>query len=139
MPIALDKCKPNSTDVKFGVGSAEFQAVSVVDILGITVGAKLDFHLHIDKTCVKSANQLNTLVRLKRVLGNGERKVLLNSFLLSNLSYCRLFWMLAYGKSVHNIEAMLKRPLRFVLNDCLKFLRIFTDEVRKTKYESAKN
>ena len=67
---------------------------------------KLNFNLHIDKICLKSANQLNVLVRLKHFLGNEERKILLNSFVFSNLNYCPLAWMLANEKSVHKIEAI---------------------------------
>ena len=73
--------------------------------------------LHIDKICLKSANQLNALVRLKRFLGNEERKVLINSFVLSNFSYSSLVWMLTNAKSVHKIEAIQKRALHFMLND----------------------
>ena len=73
--------------------------------------------MHIDKICLKSANQLNALVRLKRFLGNEERKVLINSFVLSNFNYCPLVWMLTNAKSVHKIEAIQKRVLRFMLND----------------------
>lgn len=34
-------------------------------IAGIMTNDKLDFNLHNDKICLKSANELNTLVRLK--------------------------------------------------------------------------
>ena len=88
-----------------------------VDILGITIDDKLNFNLHIDKVCLKSANQLNAFVRLKRFLGNQERKVLINSFVLSNFNYFPLVWMLTNAKSVHKIEAIQKRALRFMLND----------------------
>ena len=78
---------------------------------------KLNFNLHIDKICLKSANQLNALVRLKRFLGNEERKVLINSFVLSNFNYCPLVWMLTSTKSLHKMEAIQERVLRFMLND----------------------
>ena len=73
--------------------------------------------MHIDKICLKSANQLNALVRLKRFLGNEERKVLINSFVLSNFNYCPLVWMLTSTKSLHKMEAIQERVLRFMLND----------------------
>ena len=86
----LDKRRSSNTEVKFIIGSEQIQAVPSVDILGITIDDKLNFNLHIDKICLKSANQLNALVRLKRFLGNEERKVLINSFVLSNFNYCPL-------------------------------------------------
>ena len=67
-----------------------FETVPSVDIIDITIDYKLNFNLHTDKTCLKSANQLNALVRLKRFLENEDRKVLINSFVLSNFNYCPL-------------------------------------------------
>ena len=69
----LDKLTSNNTEVKFVIGSEQIQAVLSVDILSITINDKLNFNLHIDKICLKPANQLNVLVRLKRFLGNQGR------------------------------------------------------------------
>ena len=55
--------------------------MSSVDILGITVDDKLKFNLNIDKIFLKSANQFNAFVKLKRFLGNEESKILINSFI----------------------------------------------------------
>ena len=115
--IFLDKRRSNNTKVKFIIVLEQIQAVPSVDILGITIDDKLNFNLHIDKICLKSANQLNALVRLKRFLGNEEREVLINSFVLSNFNYCPLVWMLTSTKSLHKMEAIQKRVLRFMLND----------------------
>ena len=116
--VVLDKRRSNNTEVKFSIGSEQTQSLPSVDILGITIDDKLNFNLHIDKICLKSANQLNALARLKRFLGNEERKVFINSFVLSNFNYCPLIWILTNAKSVRKIEAIQKRALRFMLNDC---------------------
>ena len=115
--IVLDKRKSSNAEVKFIIGSKQIQAVPSADILGITIDDKLNFNLHIDKTCLKSANQLNELVRLKSFLANEERKVLINTFVLSNFNYCPLVRMLTNAKSVHKIESIQKSALRFMLND----------------------
>ena len=115
--IVHNKRKSSNIEVKFNIGSEQIQAVPSLDILGITIDDKLNFNLHIDKICLKSANQLNALVILKRFLENEERKVLINNFVLSNFNYCPLVWMLANAKSVHRIEAIQKRALRFMFND----------------------
>ena len=90
----LDKRRSSNSEVKFMIGSEQIQAVPSVDILGITIDDKLTFNLLIDEICVTSANQLNSLVRLKRFLGNEERKVSVNTFVLSNFNYCPLVWLL---------------------------------------------
>ena len=97
--IVLDKRGSCNTEVKFIIGSEQTQAVPLRDILSITIDNKLNFNLHIDKICLKSANQLNALARLKPFEGNEERKVLINSFVLSNFNYCPLVWMFTNAKS----------------------------------------
>ena len=78
--IVLDNRRSNNTKVKFISGSEQIQTVPSVDIIGITIDDKLNFNMHIDKICLKYSNQPNTLVGLKRFLGNEERKVLINNF-----------------------------------------------------------
>ena len=63
--IVLDKRGSSNTEVKVIIGSEQIQAVPSVDILSITIDDKLNFNLHINKICLKSANQLNGLARLK--------------------------------------------------------------------------
>ena len=104
----------SNSEVKFIIG---LEHIQVADMLGITIDDKLNFNLHIDKICLKSANQLNVLVKLKWSLGNKERKVLINRFVLSNFNYCSLAWMLTNAKSLHKIEAIQKRAFSFMLND----------------------
>ena len=83
--IVLNKYRSSNTELKFIIGSKQIQVVPSVDILNITIDDKLSFNLHIDKICLKSTNQLNALVRLKRFLGN-EEKVFRNSFLFFQTS-----------------------------------------------------
>ena len=45
------------------------------------------------------------------------KKEVLSSFFLSNFNYCPLVWMLTNAKSIHKIEAIQKRAMRFMLND----------------------
>ena len=103
--IVLDKRKLIKTEVKFIIGSEQVQTVLSVDMLVITIDDKLNFNLHIDKICLKPANQLNLFARPKRILGNKDRKALINSFVFN---YCPVVWVLANVKSVHKIEAIQK-------------------------------
>ena len=56
-------------------------------------------------------------VKLKRFLGNEERKVLISNFVPWNFNCCPLVWMLTNAKSVHKTEAIQERALRFILKD----------------------
>ena len=93
----------------------------------------LNFHLHVDKICLQiNSTHLLTLsmdwflydnslcherVKLKRFLGNEERKVLISNFVPWNFNCCPLVWMLTNAKSVHKTEAIQERALRFILKD----------------------
>ena len=68
--IVLDKRRSLNNEVKFITGSEQSQAVPSVGILDRTIDDVLNFNLHINKIYLKSANQLNALVRLKSFLGN---------------------------------------------------------------------
>ena len=54
---------------------------------------------------------------MRNFLGYEERKVLVNSFILSNFNYCPLVWFVSSAKSWNKIESLQKRALRFLLND----------------------
>ena len=64
-----------------------------------------------------SSNQLNALIKLKHLLGFKERKVLVNTFVMSNFNYCSLVWNFSSAKLLNKIENLQKRALRFLFND----------------------
>ena len=92
-------------------------SLPAVKLLGTEVDDKLSFNNHINTICRSAANQLNALIRLRRSLGIGERKALIQSFALSNFNYCPLAWMLSCVKCLNKIENLQKRALRFMLSD----------------------
>ena len=67
--------------------------------------------------CPESPNQFNVLIRLKPLLGNVERLILINSFVLANFNFCPLIWMFVNTKPVHKIEVIQKRALSFMINN----------------------
>ena len=69
---------------------------------------KLNFNNHINNACKSVADQLNILIRLTRFLGIEERKELIQSFVLSNLNYSPLVWMLSSVKFLNKMENLQK-------------------------------
>ena len=61
-----------------------------------------------------------------------KKEVLINRFVRLNFNDYPVVWMLTYRKSIHKIEVIQKRALRFMLNDYERF----TEKVGKSKYES---
>ena len=98
-------------------------------VLGIEIDGKLNFnHFNI---CKFASNQLLALIRLKDLLGFEERKVLVNTFVMSNFSYCFLVWNFSSAQSLNKTENLQKRALRFLLND---YDSTYEDLLEKSDY-----
>ena len=86
--IILDKRKRDHTDEHITADNQQIKVVSSVKLLGIQLDEKLNFNLHISNICKSAANQLNSLIRLKKFMNFEEKKVLINSYFMANFNYC---------------------------------------------------
>ena len=115
--IILDKENSDFSNTKISVNNENLEIVPSVKLLGIQIDSQLNFNMHINNIFKSAANQLNALIKLNCFLGIDEKKVLVNSFVLSNFNYCPLVWFISSTKSWKKIENLQKRALRFLLND----------------------
>ena len=115
--IILRKNKTNTSGEQMIVNGKKIQSEETVELLGVKLDYKLDFDPHISNLCKKAATQLNVLKRLKTFIGFQEKKVLVQSFVYSNFSYCPLVWYFSSSKSLQKIEQIQERALRFLYND----------------------
>ena len=88
--IIFDEHKGNHTNQIINIDQKEIKAVSKVKLLGIEIDDKLNFSHHINSICKSASKQFNDLIRLKHLLEFKERKVLVNTFVMSNVNYCSL-------------------------------------------------
>ena len=119
--ILLNKSKSTQVKATMNIGNEKIESLSAVKLLGIEIDDKLNFNNHINTICRSAANQLNAVIRLRCDLGIEERKWLIQSFVLSNFSYCPLEWVLSSVKSLSKIEKLQKRALKFMLSDYESF------------------
>ena len=77
----------------------------------------LTFNTHIGNLCKKAASQLNVLKRLSRFMGYNERRIIMQSFIISNFNYCALIWHFCSESNTAKIEKIQERALRLVLDD----------------------
>ena len=115
--ILMNKSKSTHVKETVNIGNEKIESLSAVTLSGIEIDDKFNFNNHINTICRLAANQLNTLIRLRGFLGIVERKALIQSFVLSNFSYCPLVWMLSSVKSLNRTGNLQKRALRFMLSD----------------------
>ena len=107
--IIFDKHKGNHTNTTININQKKIKAVAKVKLLRIEIDDKLNFNHHINNICKSASNQLNALIRLKHLLGFKKRKVLVNTFVMSNFNYCSLIWNFSSAQSLNKIENLQKR------------------------------
>ena len=86
--IVLSKNNIGTVGTKFHIREKAIYSSDKVDLLGIAIDDQLNFESHISEICRKAAGQLNTLKRLGSYIPLESRKILANSFILSNFNYC---------------------------------------------------
>ena len=95
------------------IDNKEIESKEFVDLLGIEIDDKLKFESHISQLCIKAGGQLNSLYRFRKYLTPLTKKLSINSFILSNFTYCPLVWHFSSAKSKNKIELIQKRALKF--------------------------
>ena len=131
--IIIDKKKQNHTAEYISIDQKNIKTSSSVKLLGVHIDDKLNFNLHITKTCRSAANQLHALIRLRMFLNFEEKKTLINSYFYSNFNYCLLVWIFSSAKSLNKVESLLKRALSFLYEDYVSpYEELFQEALKET-------
>ena len=102
--IVLTKTDHNTASIKLEFSRKTILSSNEIDLLGITIDTKLSFDSHIAKICRKASRQLNAFKHLGFCIPLDTRKVLANSFIISNFNYCPLVWYFSMAKQLQKIE-----------------------------------
>ena len=86
-------------------------------ILGVTIDNKLIFKSHIKNVCKNVWQKVGALSRLSNHLNDSQKRLVLNSIVKSQFSYCRLVWMFRSRTSNNMINKVHERALRVIFND----------------------
>ena len=115
--IVLTKTDHNTAGIRLEFCKKTILSSNEIDLLDITMDIKLSFDSHITKICRKASGQLNALKRLGCYIPLDTRKILANSFIISNFNYCPLVWYFSTAKQLQKIEKIQGRVLRFLHDD----------------------
>ena len=99
------------------VGEANISCTSEETLLGIIVDNKLTFDPHVNKLCCKATQKLHALMRISNYMSQGQKRIIMNTFINSQFNYCRLVWMFHNRNSNDTINKIHERALRTVYND----------------------
>ena len=86
-------------------------------VRGVTIDNRLTFTEHISRCCKKAARQLNALSRIAKYLDMKSKKLIFNSFIVSNFNYCPLLWHFCGKGNNNKLEQIQERSLRTLLSD----------------------
>ena len=82
--------------------------------LGVTFDNQLNFNHHISKICKTASNKLHALARVSHYMDEDKRRILFNSYFLSQFNYCPFIWM-NHNKSISKkINNLHERALRLI-------------------------
>ena len=85
--------------------------------LGVTFDNQLNFNHHISKIFKTASNKLHALARASHYMDEDKRRILFNSYFLSQFHYCPLISM-NHSKSINKkINNLHERALRFIYCD----------------------
>ena len=115
--ILFSKDRADNSGKTLKVRQNEITSKAEVDLLELKIDQRLSFDSHISKICRKASKQLNALKRLGGFLSIPQKKVLAQSFILSNFNYCPAIWHFCSEKNLHKMESVQLRALRFIHND----------------------
>ena len=110
--IILDKQKHYYSNETIKFDNKTIETVSSVRLLHVQLDDKLNFSLHVSNICRSAAKQLSTLVKLNNFLCFEGKKVLINSYFMSNFNYCLLVWIFSNATSLKKTENFTKKNMK---------------------------
>ena len=86
-------------------------------LLGLTIDKKLTFNKHLSILCKKVSGKVSALARMVKIIPFDKKRLLMNTFIESQFSYCPLIWMFCSRKMNNKINHIHERALRLVYDD----------------------
>ena len=101
-------------------------------LLGVKIDKKIKFDEHVTKLCREASGKVTALGRLINIVQMKRKKILMDSFVESQFSHCRLVWMFCGSRRLNRrrINRIHERGLRIVYKD---YTSTFEDLLKKNE------
>ena len=120
MKANKDKCHlivSNNVKVSMKIDSIEVENSHCEKPVGVKDDRELKFKEHLEGIIKKASKKVNVLSRITPYMNIAKRKLLMNSFFISQFNYCPLIWM-CHSRTINNkINSLHERCLRIIYND----------------------
>ena len=78
-------------------------------LLGVTVDKDLSFKNHLGSLCKKASQKLHALARKSKFMDTDRIVLMMNTFVMSQFSYCPLIWMFHDGRINNKVNKIHER------------------------------
>ena len=112
-----DKCHLiiiNHENNVISIGDEEITVSKSVELKDVAIDTKLNFSEHVTKICNKANQKLHALARIAKYLDPNKLKIIMRTFIESQLNYCPLTWMFHSRKLNNRINKLHQRALQLV-------------------------
>ena len=99
------------------IGGLQIIETHLVQLLGVNIETELTFKNHMRIVCRKASQKLNALFRLCSITLFQKRRMLMQAFFISHLSYCPLVWTFHKRNINTRINNLHFRALRMVYRE----------------------
>ena len=97
-------------------------------LLGITIDYELRFDNRVNYLCKKASLKLNALARIVPFMNVSNKRIIMKSFIESQLRYCPIIWMF-HSRGLNNkINCIHERALRITYNDKSSYGKLLTKD-----------
>ena len=110
-------------------------------VLGVKIDENLNFSEHVSSLCNKAARQLNALARLSKYIDVPSRKMIYNSLIAGNFTYCAIVWHFSGKVNNGKIEKINEWALRILYNGYTSTYRLTAGSIkfRHSSVDETKN
>ena len=136
--IILHPKKNQNIQYTLNIGEHTITSLNSVSLLGIEIDNQLTFSKHIETLMRKAAGQLNYLYSKRKFINIEAKKVLIESFIMSNFNYCPLVWMFCNANLKRKQENIQKRALNFLFDDYKSTYKQLLEKANKKTIEIRK-
>ena len=120
MKANADKCHlllSRKEKLKANISNYTIMNSAKQKLLEVTIENHLKFDSHIKNLCSKAGQKLYTLSRISSYISLNQRRMIMQSFIMSQFGYCPLIWMNHNRSLNNNINRIHERALRIVSRD----------------------
>ena len=123
-------------DQTMRVENCIIRSSGVEGLLVVAIDSKLNYKEHILSLCKKANRKLHTLSCVSKYMTFNKRRILKESFIISQFNYCPLIWIIHITGPNKKINHIHERTLRIVYDDCSSsFEDLFNKDKSVTIYQ----